>query len=88
MVPGTREVTNGNDPSRGAFDVKLTPERFHEGAREEGLARMSIDKRFHGDLEGTSRGVTVVPDSGTGGLRVRLHARRRVSAPPSSPVDG
>jgi hypothetical protein len=40
----------------GAFDVTITPEPFHEAGRDEGLARMSLDKRFHGDLEGTSRG--------------------------------
>jgi len=40
----------------GAFDVTVTPEPFHEAGRDEGLARMSLDKRFHGDLEGTSRG--------------------------------
>ena len=38
----------------GSFDVKLTPQRMVNN--EEGLARMSIDKRFHGDLEATSTG--------------------------------
>jgi len=40
----------------GPFEVKITPEPFHEAGRDEGLVRMSIDKRFHGDLEATSRG--------------------------------
>ena len=31
----------------GTFEVKLTPQ---------GAGRMSIDKQFHGDLEGTSKG--------------------------------
>ena len=35
----------------GPFDVKLTPQ-----ATDEMLGRMSIDKQFHGDLEGTSKG--------------------------------
>lgn len=34
--------------------MKLTPQRMVNN--EEGLARMSIDKRFHGDLEATSTG--------------------------------
>lgn len=39
----------------GTFDVKLAPQPVH--AEAEGvLARMSIDKHFSGDLEGTSRG--------------------------------
>jgi hypothetical protein len=53
----------------GTFDVKLTPQAAEDGA-DAGLGRMSIDKQFHGDLEGTSKGVmlssaaTVVKGSG------------------------
>ncbi len=36
----------------GTFEVKLTPQPG-EGAA---VGRMSIDKQFHGDLEGTSKG--------------------------------
>jgi len=41
--------------ARGSFDVKITPLKPDESA---GFvpARMSIDKQFHGDIEGTSRG--------------------------------
>jgi hypothetical protein len=52
----------------GTFDVKLTPQAVEDG--DAGLGRMSIDKQFHGDLEGTSRGfmlssaTTVVKGSG------------------------
>lgn len=40
----------------GTFDVKLNP--LDTGDKTEGstLGRMSIDKQFHGDLEGTSKG--------------------------------
>jgi hypothetical protein len=39
--------------ARGAFDVTLTP----QPADPDGfLGRMTIDKRFHGDLEATSQG--------------------------------
>lgn len=37
--------------ARGTFEVKLAPQ-----GGEAGLGRMSIDKQFHGDLEGTSKG--------------------------------
>ena len=38
----------------GTFDVKVTPQAVEDG--DAGLGRMSIDKQFHGDLEGTSKG--------------------------------
>src|SRR5277367_6823499 len=53
----------------GTFEVKLTPLAAPEGADAE-LGRMTIDKQFHGDLEGTSKGYmlssagTVVKGSG------------------------
>ena len=37
----------------GPFDVKLTPQ---DDKSDTGLGRMIIDKQFHGDIEGTSRG--------------------------------
>ena len=40
----------------GTFAVKLNPLATYETAENAGLGRMSIDKRFHGDLEGTSKG--------------------------------
>lgn len=41
--------------AKGTFEVKLVPvaEDKAEGST---LGRMSIDKQFHGDLEGTSKG--------------------------------
>jgi hypothetical protein len=38
----------------GTFEVKLTPQATADEASS--LGRMSIDKQFHGDLEGTSKG--------------------------------
>ena len=41
----------------GAFDVKVTPQKPDtQIARAANLARLTIDKRFHGDLEGISKG--------------------------------
>lgn len=40
----------------GPFEVKLTPLEPAFRADDNSLARMSIDKQFHGDLEATSKG--------------------------------
>ncbi len=41
----------------GTFDVKLKSLALEDSkAAEASLARFSIDKQFHGDLEGTSKG--------------------------------
>ncbi|HEV7745519.1 MAG TPA: DUF3224 domain-containing protein [Pyrinomonadaceae bacterium] len=37
----------------GTFDVKMTPQPAEEGVA---IGRFSLDKQFHGDLEGTSKG--------------------------------
>ncbi len=55
---------------RGNFDVKLTPEVLADKAADKTLARMSIDKQFHGDLEATSKGEmlsAVTPVKGSAG---------------------
>lgn len=43
----------------GGFDVKLTPQ-----ATDDTLGRMSSDKQFHGDLEGTSKGEMLTAGTG------------------------
>ncbi|HEV1993744.1 MAG TPA: DUF3224 domain-containing protein [Candidatus Acidoferrum sp.] len=40
----------------GTFEVKLVPQPPEDKAEESTLARMSIDKQFYGDLDGTSKG--------------------------------
>ena len=41
----------------GSFDVKVTPQKPDtQIARAANLSRLTIDKRFHGDLEGISKG--------------------------------
>ncbi|MGN2252702.1 DUF3224 domain-containing protein [Frateuria sp. GZRe12] len=42
--------------ARGTFDVKLSPQPAAPGAEAAQLGRLSIDKRFQGDLEATSLG--------------------------------
>ena len=41
---------------RGDFDVKVLPQEPSELARGAGIGRMSLDKHFHGPLDGPSRG--------------------------------
>jgi hypothetical protein len=40
----------------GTFDVKLNPLQLYDTTPDSKLARLSIDKQFHGDLEATSKG--------------------------------
>ena len=42
--------------ANGPFDVQLAPHTLSSVAAASGLARMSIDKRFHGTLDATSTG--------------------------------
>jgi Protein of unknown function (DUF3224) len=53
-------VQKGANPTMtrasGTFEVTLKPEGSNDEAEGTTLGRMSIDKRIHGDLEGTSEG--------------------------------
>jgi hypothetical protein len=40
----------------GTFDVKVTPQAPDDKAQDASLSRLTIDKQFHGDLAGTSKG--------------------------------
>jgi hypothetical protein len=40
----------------GPFDVKLSPQASDEEPNGSTLARLSLDKQFHGDLEASSNG--------------------------------
>jgi hypothetical protein len=40
----------------GTFEVKLAPLAAYDTSEGSPLGRMSIDKQFHGDLDGTSKG--------------------------------
>lgn len=42
--------------AKGTFEVKVIPQSEPERVEGATLSRMSIDKQFHGDLEGTSKG--------------------------------
>ncbi len=46
------------EQAKGTFAVKLTPEEDKTG--DAIIGRMTIDKQFSGDLEGTSKGLMVM----------------------------
>jgi hypothetical protein len=48
----------------GTFEVKLTPQKDEGG--DPSLGRMTIDKQFHGELEGTSKGQMLSAGSAEG----------------------
>ena len=52
----------------GSFDVKVTPQKPDtQIARAANLSRLTIDKRFHGDLEGISKGEMLALQTDTKG---------------------
>ena len=50
-----RKDTAVTHHAKGAFDVKVTPQAAIDPSNKN-MARMSLDKQFHGDLEATSKG--------------------------------
>jgi len=68
QAPGSLKEKVVTMHASGTFDVKLTPQAADD--TDAGLGRMSIDKQFHCDLEGSSRrfrlasSATIVKGSG------------------------
>jgi Protein of unknown function (DUF3224) len=56
-------VTN---PAKGTFDVKVTPQAQDDAAGGP-FGRLFLDKQFHGDLEGSSKGQMLASGTGTDG---------------------
>lgn len=65
--------------ARGPFDVKIAPLDVYNKDEGAGLARMSIDKHFHGDLEATSKGEMLATGSGGKGSSGGYVALERVT---------
>ena len=51
----------------GPFDVQLTPQPFEGAPEGVKLGRMTIDKQFRGELEGTSKGQMLSAGTDVGG---------------------
>ena len=47
-------MTASANTAKGTFDVKIAPQTAAH--TDSAIARMSLDKEFHGDLQGTSKG--------------------------------
>ena len=47
---------NWTERATGTFEVKMDRLALHDTEADPALARMSIDKQFRGDLDGSSRG--------------------------------
>lgn len=62
----------------GTFEVKLTPQA-PEDKDDPWLARMSLDKQFHGDIEGVSKGQMLAAGSGAKGSSGGYVAIERVT---------
>ena len=52
--------------ARGPFEVKVTPQA-PDGDSDPTLGRFALDKRFHGELEATSRGEMLTASTETAG---------------------
>ena len=65
-APTTPTETAMTAHASGTFDVKLGPQALSETAADPTLGRMSIDKQYHGDLEGTAKGEMLTAGSGEG----------------------
>jgi hypothetical protein len=52
---------------KGSFDVKLLPQDLSFTHEHSGLARLSIDKTFNGDLDATSHGEMLSAGTGVKG---------------------
>jgi hypothetical protein len=62
-------MTTMNVRASGPFEVKLTPQPQDDGG-DTGLGRMTIDKQFHGALEGASKGQMLTAGTGVKGSAV------------------
>jgi len=51
----------------GTFDVQLTPQTLFDTSADALLGRLSIDKRFHGELDATSKGEMLSAGTGVKG---------------------
>jgi hypothetical protein len=62
--------------ARGTFDVKLKPLKGYAAAGDSTRGRMSIDKLFEGDLEGTSVGEMITASTSVKGSAVYVAIER------------
>lgn len=69
-APSAGKGTTVSKHAKGTFDVKVTPITLNDPMDTGGFGRLALDKKFHGDLSGSSLGQMVAsgdPSSGSGG---------------------
>ncbi len=66
-IPNTHTGRAMTSRATGTFDVEVKPIPAYNTSPEAQVARMSIDKKFHGELEGTSKGEMLTAGSYTKG---------------------
>ena len=65
ILSPARPATTVTTRATGTFDVKLTPQSTDTTGDGSPLGRLTIDKQFRGDLEGTSKGEMLTAGSPT-----------------------
>lgn len=70
VIPVATSAATPTEPTAmhatGHFDVKVSPQTpDNPQAKASGLARLSLDKQFHGDLDATSQGEMLAAGDGT-----------------------
>ncbi|MDP1860146.1 MAG: DUF3224 domain-containing protein [Gemmatimonadaceae bacterium] len=48
----------------GTFEVKMTPQSADDGSTAATIARLSLEKHFHGDLNASSKGTMLAASTG------------------------
>jgi hypothetical protein len=56
LASATQKEARVSNRATGTFDVKLTPQTSDGNPDPTMLGRMSMDKQYHGDLEGPAKG--------------------------------
>lgn len=80
QVKSTTSIANQKEPvvtkhASGTFDVKVTPQT-DENPFEPAIGRMTIDKQYHGPLEGTGKGVMLTGSTEVKGSAVYVALER------------
>lgn len=65
----------------GTFDVKLTPHETQDRPDATAPGRLSIDKQFHGDLKGTSKGEMMTSSTEINGSAAYVALERVTGTP-------
>jgi hypothetical protein len=65
--PATQKEAAMTSHATGPFDVKVVPQPPEETAGSPAIARMLLDKQYHGDLEASSKGTMLAAGTGAKG---------------------